>query len=57
MSSSRSDVTKVFQGSLMGVSMKYEGCFMQVSWIGRFKDVSRNFQESFKGVLREFQGC
>ena len=38
------------QGSLMGVSMKYQGCFMQVSWIGSFKVVSRKFQESFKGV-------
>ena len=41
----------------MGVSIKYKECFMQVSWIGSFKDVSRKFQESFKGVLREFQGC
>ena len=39
----------------MGVSMKYQGCFMQVSWIGSFKGVSRKFQEAFKGVLREFQ--
>ena len=46
----------VFQGSLKGVSIKYQGCFIQVSWIGSFKVVSRNFQE-FKGVLREFQGC
>ena len=36
--------------------MKYQGCFMQVSWIGSFKVVSRKFQESFKGVLREFWG-
>ena len=43
--------------SLMGVSMKYQGCFMQVSWIGSFKVVSRKFQESFNDVLREFQGC
>ena len=27
------------QGSLIGVSMKYEGYFMQVSWIGSFKGV------------------
>ena len=47
----------MFQGSLMGVSMKYRGCCIQVSWIGSFKVVSRKFQESFKGVLREFQGC
>ena len=40
--------------SLMGVLMKYQGRFMQVSWIGSFKVVSRKFQESFKGVLREF---
>ena len=40
--------------SLMGVSMKYQGCFMQVSWIGSFNCVSRKFRESFKGVLREF---
>ena len=42
--------------SLMGVSKKYQGCFMQVSWIGSFKVVSRKFQESFKGVVREFSG-
>ena len=41
----------------MGVSMKYQGCFMQVSWIGSFKVVSKKFQESFNDVLREFQGC
>ena len=46
----------VLQGSLMDVSMKYQGCFMQISWIGSFKGVSRKFQESFNGVLREFQG-
>ena len=40
--------------SLMGVSMKYQRCFMQVSWKGSFKVVSRKFQKSFKGVLREF---
>ena len=48
--------TKVFQGSLMGVLMKYQECFMQVSWIGSFKGVSRKFYESFKGVLRELRG-
>ena len=37
----------VFQGSLVGVSMKYQGCFMQLSWIRSFKGVSRKFQESF----------
>ena len=47
----------MFHGSLMGVSMKYQGCFMQVSWIGSFKGVSRKFYESFKGFLREFQEC
>ena len=46
----------MFQGSLMGVSMKYQGCFMQVSWLGSFKVVSKKFQE-FKGVLREFPRC
>ena len=46
----------MFQGSLMGVSMKYQRCFMQVTWIGSFKGVSRKFQEYFKGVRREFQG-
>ena len=45
----------VFQGSLMGVSMKYQGCFMEVSWIGSFKGVSRKFHESFKSVLREIK--
>ena len=37
----------------MGVSMKYEGCFIQVSWIGGCKGVSRKFQESFKAVLSD----
>ena len=44
----------VFQGSLMGVSMQYQGYFIQVSLIGSFKGVSRKFQESFKDVLKEF---
>ena len=44
----------VFQGSLMGVSMKYELCFMQVSGIASFKGVSKKFQKSFMGALREF---
>ena len=39
----------------MGVSMKYPGCFMQVSWIGSFKGVSRNFKECFEEVSRVFQ--
>ena len=43
----------MFHGNLMGVTIKYQGCFMQVSWIGSFKVVSRKC----KGVLREFQGC
>ena len=46
----------MIQGSLMCVSMKYQGCLMQVSWIGSFKVVSKKFQESFKGVLRDFLG-
>ena len=41
----------------MGVSMMYQGCFMQVSWIGCFKKVSRVLQGSFEGDLREFQWC
>ena len=36
------------QGSYMGVSRKFQGCF---------KEFSRMFQESFKGVSRKFQGC
>ena len=42
------------------VSMKYQGCFIQVSWIGSSKGISRklqNLQRCFVGVLREFQGC
>ena len=39
---------KVFQVSLKGVSMKFKGCF---------KDVSRVFQGSSKGVSRKFEGC
>ena len=46
----------MFQGSIMGVSMKYQGCFMQVSCIGSFKKVSGVLQGCFEGVLREFQG-
>ena len=67
ISSVRSSVTKEFFLSLksfIGVSrksngcfIKYQGCFMQVSYIGSFKVVSKKFQESFNGVLREFQGC
>ena len=45
----------VFQRSLKGASMKYEGCFMQVSWIGSYKKVSGVFQGCFDGILREFQ--
>ena len=41
--------------SLMCVSMKYQGCFMQVSLIGSFKVVSRKFQGCFEGVSRVFQ--
>ena len=44
----------MFQGSLMGVSIKYQGCFIQVSRKGSFKGISRKFQESLKGVVREF---
>ena len=46
----------VFKGSLIGVSMKYQGCSVQVSWIRSFRGVSRKFQESSKGVLRKFCG-
>ena len=46
----------MFQGSLNDVSMKYQGCFMQLSWTGSLKGVSTKFQESFKVVLRAFQG-
>ena len=45
----------MFQGSLMVVSMKYQGCFMQVSWIECFKKVSRVLQGCFDGVSRVFQ--
>ena len=38
------------------VPMKYQECFIQVSFIGSFKGVSLKFQESFKGVMREFLG-
>ena len=41
----------MFQGSLMGVSMKCQGCFMHVSWIESFKGVLRKFYESFKGEV------
>ena len=43
--------------SYKGVSwkqLKYQGWFMQVSWIESFKVVSRKIQESFNVVLREF---
>ena len=38
------------------MDMKYQGCFMQISWIRSFKGVSRKFQEPFKGVLGSFEG-
>ena len=41
---------------MVGLTQNYQGCFMQISWIGNFKDVSGKFQESSKGVLREFSG-
>ena len=47
------------EGSLKGVLIKYQGCFMQVSCIGSFKGVkvvSGDFQELLEAVLREFQG-
>ena len=37
----------VFQGSLKGVSIKYQGCFMPVS---------RVFQESFGSLSRKIEG-
>ena len=40
----------VFQGSLMGVSMKYQGCFMRASRIRSFMSVSR-------GISRKIEGC
>ena len=49
----------VFQGSLTGVSMNHQGCFMQDSWIGSFKcfkKVSGVSKWCFEGALREFQG-
>ena len=52
----------MFQGSLVDVSMKYQGCFIQVSCIGSFKNVkvvSGDFQEFLEAVLSfefEFQG-
>ena len=41
----------VFQESLKGGSMKFEGCFMQGAMIGSFKGVSKKFQV-FCGSLR-----
>ena len=46
----------VFQGSLKGVLIKYQECFMQVLRLGRFKDVLRKFQESFEEDRRVFLG-
>ena len=46
----------VFQGSLKGVSMKFSGCFMQVSRTGSFSGVSRKFQASFKEDWGVFWG-
>ena len=44
----------VFQGSLKGVSMKYQGCFIEVSRVEIFKGVSRKFRDSFKEDGRVF---
>ena len=35
-------------GKSNGCSVKYQGRFIKVSWIGSFKGVSRKFQDSFK---------
>ena len=45
----------MFQGSLMDVSMKYQGCFMKVSCIGSFKGVSKKFQGRFRDISKVFQ--
>ena len=49
----------MFQESLMGVSMKYQGYFMQISWVmdRKFQESFKSFLRVFEGVLREFQGC
>ena len=47
----------LFQWSLKDVSLKYQGCFIKVSWIGSFKSVWREFWECFMGVSKMFQGC
>ena len=44
----------MFQGSLMGVSMKDQGCFMHVSWFGSFKGVLRSVLGCFNGISKKF---
>ena len=41
----------------MGVSMKYQGSFMDRKFQLCFKKVSGVLQGCFEGVLREFQLC
>ena len=44
----------VIQVCLKGVSMKYQGCFIEVSRVEIFKGVSRKFRDSFKEDGRVF---
>ena len=46
-------VSRIFEGSYMGVSKKIEWCSQSPR---RFKGGSKGFKRSSKGVLREFQG-
>ena len=48
---------KVFSKGVLGVSRKFQGCFMAVSGVfqGSFKGVSRKFQGSFKNASSKFK--
>ena len=47
----------MFQGSLMGFSMKSNECFNEVSRMFHASFIDRKFQGCFKKVSRVLQGC
>ena len=51
-------VSRVYEGSLKSVSVKFQWCFNGVSRVCKgFKEVSKKFQGYLKVILRKFQGC
>ena len=54
-------VSRIFWWHFKGLSRKFQGGFMKVSWKrkfqGGFQNVSREFQENFQGVSKKFLSC